>query len=282
MVRDTSVQLAPPEIGNSQIVDYRQRNADTAFALMNALVGAPPAPELPTPLPPPPLVPMSYMNTYREQVEAELLSYHDQAALYVELRGHLQDDDGRDAAVGLLRRLRQRRDIVESVGRDIDALLVGIPLEKTEKVVVAPEPPRPPTTPPGWYPDPTGRFGQRYWDGAGWTDNVARNGQQFRDLPEVPRPPPPLTPTVKPVPPTVNPVAPVGQPFDSGTFVLLLLASILCTGGLVGIIAGAMNMAKPARRNQAKTLLWVGVGVMGLWFAIWILAAIGNASSGGN
>ncbi|MDQ1424568.1 MAG: hypothetical protein QOD72_2066, partial [Acidimicrobiaceae bacterium] len=48
------------------------------------------------------------------------------------------------------------------------------------------------------------------------------------------------------------------------------------------IIAGAMNMAKPARRNQAKTLLWVGVGVMGLWFAIWILAAIGNASSGGN
>jgi hypothetical protein len=80
----------------------------------------------------------------------------------------------------------------------------------------------------------------------------------------------------------VNPVAPVGQPFDSGTFVLLLLASILCTGGLVGIIAGAMNMGKPARRSQAKTLLWVGVGVMGLWFVIWILAVIGNASSGGN
>ena len=30
-------------------------------------------------------------------------------------------------------------------------------------------PPSPPTpTPPGWYPDPSGP-GQRYWDGAGWT-----------------------------------------------------------------------------------------------------------------
>ena len=179
MVRDTSVQLAPPEIGNAQIVDYRQRNADSAFALVNALVAAPPAPELPTPLPPPPLVPMSYMNTYREQVEAEALSYHDQAALYVELRGHLQDEDGRDAAVSLLRRLRQRRDIVESVGKDIDALLADVPV--LPDAVVAPLVARTPTTPAGWYPDPTRRYEQRYWDGTGWTDNVARNGQQFRD-----------------------------------------------------------------------------------------------------
>jgi uncharacterized protein YxjI len=30
-----------------------------------------------------------------------------------------------------------------------------------------------PTQPPaGWYPDPSGQFAQRYWDGAAWTDHV--------------------------------------------------------------------------------------------------------------
>jgi uncharacterized RDD family membrane protein YckC len=28
-------------------------------------------------------------------------------------------------------------------------------------------------TPPGWYPDPHGGAGQRYWDGLQWTDHVA-------------------------------------------------------------------------------------------------------------
>ncbi len=267
MVRDTSVQLAPPEIGNAQIVDYRQRNADTAFALVNALVAAPPAPELPTPLPPPPLVPMSYMNTYREQVEAESLSYHDQAALYVELRAHLQDDDGRDAATALLRRLRQRRDIVESVGKDIDALLAGIP----DEIVVTPDTTRTPTTPAGWYPDPTRRFDQRYWDGTGWTDNVVRNGQQSRDLAEV------QTPHTRTVAQTPTP----GQPFDTGIFVLLLLTSIFCTGGLVGVIAGLMNMGKPARRSQAMVLLWVGLGVLALSF-LWVIAVAASSSNNNN
>ena len=36
-----------------------------------------------------------------------------------------------------------------------------------------------PTSPPaGWYPDPTGQFEQRYWDGATWTEHVVRGGVQ--------------------------------------------------------------------------------------------------------
>ena len=32
-----------------------------------------------------------------------------------------------------------------------------------------------------WYPDPTGRYEQRYWDGQGWTAHVVRGGVQASD-----------------------------------------------------------------------------------------------------
>lgn len=44
-------------------------------------------------------------------------------------------------------------------------------------------------TTPGWYPDPAGKFGQRYHDGNGWTENVAdAAGNQTSD--PVPAAPP--------------------------------------------------------------------------------------------
>jgi hypothetical protein len=33
----------------------------------------------------------------------------------------------------------------------------------------------------GWFPDPTGRSEQRYWDGNAWTDNVARGDNRGTD-----------------------------------------------------------------------------------------------------
>jgi Protein of unknown function (DUF2510) len=33
----------------------------------------------------------------------------------------------------------------------------------------------------GWYPDPTGRGEQRYWDGNAWTDHATRAGVQGTD-----------------------------------------------------------------------------------------------------
>jgi hypothetical protein len=43
--------------------------------------------------------------------------------------------------------------------------------------------PSTPSTPAGWYPDPSGRFELRYWDGSQWTEYVSRAGQQYTDPP---------------------------------------------------------------------------------------------------
>jgi uncharacterized protein YxjI len=50
----------------------------------------------------------------------------------------------------------------------------------------------PPTTPPGWFPDPLGRHEQRYWDGQQWTEHVVSHGRQSVDPPA----PPQQVPTV--------------------------------------------------------------------------------------
>jgi len=47
----------------------------------------------------------------------------------------------------------------------------------------APEPAPVVTTPAGWYPDPSGRYELRYWDGGTWTEHVSRAGQQYTDAP---------------------------------------------------------------------------------------------------
>ena len=37
--------------------------------------------------------------------------------------------------------------------------------------------------PSGWYPDPSGRYEMRYWDGDKWTEHVSRQGQTYSDPP---------------------------------------------------------------------------------------------------
>ncbi len=62
------------------------------------------------------------------------------------------------------------------------------PIEASQPVVAAAATPSNATvaithTPAGWYPDPSGRYEMRYWDGLAWTEHVSRQGQQFTDPP---------------------------------------------------------------------------------------------------
>lgn len=55
------------------------------------------------------------------------------------------------------------------------------PLPATPGYQPAPPPPPPAAVPAGWYPDPSGRHQQRYWDGAAWTADVTDGGAQTTD-----------------------------------------------------------------------------------------------------
>jgi hypothetical protein len=61
----------------------------------------------------------------------------------------------------------------------------GEPAPPSPAPPVASGPPVPPVAspmaPPGWHPDPGGRFHYRWWDGRQWTSHVSLNGQQLVD-----------------------------------------------------------------------------------------------------
>ena len=192
--------------------------------------------------------------------------------LLSELRAHLSDDDDRESATELIRRLRRRGDITESIGKEIDALLLSSPSEAT--VLSAPPVQRtsaatqatatgaPAAVQKGWYADPYRRYDQRYWDGTTWTNHVSRGGQQGLDAPAATQQQSIVSASVQPVTAT----APVGK-WDTGTFVTLLIVSIIPCIGIIGIIVGGINLNKPARRGQALALMTIGIAITVLMLA---------------
>ena len=63
-----------------------------------------------------------------------------------------------------------------------------------------------PPTPAGWYPDPDGSGGQRYWDGSEWTEHRAPATPEPAEPPATTEPPGSEQPT------TVVPLAGSEQP----------------------------------------------------------------------
>jgi hypothetical protein len=282
MVRAVSVQLAPAAIADTQIIDYTERTADSAVALVTAAANRPLAPPLPQPLPTPPLPPMSYMNPYREQIQASDLSFREQAQVVLALRGHVQDEDERETARGLLVELRHRQDIAESVAREIDELLASLPVAESTSAAgsaatwttptTATKPTEPALTPSStraaaaWHPDPTGRFEQRYWDGSRWTDHVSSAGRPTVDALE-PNAAPEATRTATTSTAERSTGGSTGAgPIGGGAYVVLIIATVFF--GIIGVIAGAINLRHPSRRNQAQVLLWLGIISMVVGFLI--------------
>ncbi|WP_034609345.1 TIR domain-containing protein [Cellulomonas sp. URHD0024] len=109
---------------------------------------------------------------------------------------------------------------------------------------------------PGWYPDPSGT-GQRFWDGARWTE--------FRH--EAPRP---VAPGGRPSPPPARP------PEKSNT--LSIVAMVLSLTGWWGIIPAvfAIRKREPMATAALVVSLVVGIPMALIW--IGILANSGSSS----
>jgi TIR domain len=131
MVREINPDLLPDSVGSTHMVDYRERTADSAFALVLALgqVGA--APPLPDLLPAPPPAPMSDLGPIRDRLMAPELEYAEQQEIVRQLKSHLGVPDQHETLLALAVQLRARPELVETVGRDLDVLISSIPSRTT-------------------------------------------------------------------------------------------------------------------------------------------------------
>lgn len=96
--------------------------------------------------------------------------------------------------------------------------------------------------PAGWYPDPLGRFEFRYWDGAAWTDQAARDGQTVVD---------PLDGS--PTSPDADPAQVAGTEGLAVVSIILSLLWLFGLGSIAGIVTGIVARRRIKRSGGART-----------------------------
>lgn len=141
------LSLLSAPLNEIQITNYLRRDKSEAFAILKAINSTPVAPELPDPLPSPPPVPLSYLGELKDRIESPAtLTAQEQNLLFVEIEGAI--DKGRSQAEirDLLLSLKQRDDLLASVGRKVDDALRKV--STPERRQWQPRPPQPPAGPP--------------------------------------------------------------------------------------------------------------------------------------
>jgi hypothetical protein len=134
-----SLNLLSPPLSEIQITDYRKRDMEAAFALLKAINLAPPAPNLPDPLPASPPVPVSYLSTLKDRIDCEEpLSQHDQITLLFELEQEAEEGHSPSETRDLLLRFKRRDELLAKIAAKIDVALKT--LDDRTKVVKPPKP----------------------------------------------------------------------------------------------------------------------------------------------
>jgi streptogramin lyase len=115
----------------TQLIDYRDSTRNSGIELVSALhESAARRMELPDPLPEPPAIPYEYLLRLGADIRGSAgLAAQSQAAMVFELRTALNDEDDsevRDDIRDLLRTLRDRRDVIYPIVREIDSILTRL------------------------------------------------------------------------------------------------------------------------------------------------------------
>ena len=136
-----SLMSAP--LAEIQVTNYVQRDKAAAFSLLKAINSTPEPPPMPDPLPSPPPVPISYLSELKDRIEKPAaLTAQEQNLLFLEIEDAIEKGRSQVEIRDLLLSLKQRPDLLASVGRKVD--------EAIRRVSAPQRPawqPRPPQTP---------------------------------------------------------------------------------------------------------------------------------------
>jgi hypothetical protein len=117
------LKTLPSLLARIEVVDCRQPDMNSAFALVAALAALPAPQALPQPLPEPPPIPVSYLSGLKERSQATTLSLDEQLALVGLLKVALGRESEREDAEEMLRSLQNRNDLYQVSAREIRSLL---------------------------------------------------------------------------------------------------------------------------------------------------------------
>ena len=145
--------MLPRFLADLQFVDYDANDKNTTLRLLNAISTLPEGGPLPDPIPVPPEVPLSYFHEEKEKIDADApLGLQEQRDLVFTLSARAKNDDDREAATDLLRRLRARPDVMAAVVGEIDHAFETLRTPGTGTELPAPAPASTPADRPGLIP----------------------------------------------------------------------------------------------------------------------------------
>lgn len=120
VVRQLSLDAAPAAIGETQVIDLRERTPENVIAMLNALRSPGEVQPQVDPLPDPPRAPMSELGDVRSSIGQPTLTEAEQRAVVAELFAHTDDASTHQAVAVLAEALSNRPDFVTSLAPALD------------------------------------------------------------------------------------------------------------------------------------------------------------------
>ncbi|MES9971919.1 MAG: toll/interleukin-1 receptor domain-containing protein [Candidatus Thiodiazotropha sp.] len=123
---DYSLYSLTPDLLKLQVINYNQRDIDTAIKLAKSLCNISFTDTLPDPLPTPPDMPLPLVTYIYNKLESpSTLSNEDQSTLLIDLKKSLGHSDTAIDATNLINKFRKRKDLSGSVAAELDDVIAS-------------------------------------------------------------------------------------------------------------------------------------------------------------